>query len=75
MNEELDLLNRTSIERKISKANFTTLTLSSLQQCAHATSCIYHLYSLIKRSSKACAAKSVKNTESAKAVAAVPAMI
>jgi len=37
MNEELDL---SLTERNISKAHFTTLTLSSLQQCAHATGCI-----------------------------------
>ena len=36
---------------------------------------LYHLFSLIKVSSNACAAKSVKKTEMANAVAAVPAKI
>jgi len=39
MNEELDLLNPNIIGHKMSKAHFTTLTLCSLQQWAHATSC------------------------------------
>lgn len=37
MNEELDV---SLLESKLSKAHFTTLTLGSLQQWAHATSCI-----------------------------------